>query len=92
MTKRILISDIAKVFGVFGWFAPVTISMKILLQRVWKQRVDLDDPVLVEIQKVWQQWKAELLPLCVKDCPGVTFQKIFRLHPFKSTGSPMPWK
>ena len=36
VTKRILVCDIAKVFDVLGWFAPVTVSMKILLQRVWE--------------------------------------------------------
>ena len=34
LTKRKLVSDIAKVFDVLGWFAPSTIKVKILLQRV----------------------------------------------------------
>ena len=34
VTKRILVSDIVKVLNVLGWFAPATVSMKILLQRV----------------------------------------------------------
>ena len=32
ITKRMLVSDIAKTFDVMGWFAPTIISMKILLQ------------------------------------------------------------
>lgn len=44
VTKRTLVLDIAKVFNVLGWFAPTTISMKILLQRIWKLKVDWDDP------------------------------------------------
>ena len=43
ITKRALVSDIAKNFDVFGWFAPVTIVVKILLQRVWEEKVDWDD-------------------------------------------------
>ena len=37
--------DIAKTFDVLGWFAPVTIVVKILLQRVWEEKVDWDDCV-----------------------------------------------
>lgn len=33
ITKRVLVSNIAKVFYVLGWFLPTIISMKILLQR-----------------------------------------------------------
>jgi hypothetical protein len=33
VTKRILVSDIAKVFDVLGWFAPAVISVKILGKR-----------------------------------------------------------
>ncbi len=40
VTKRILVCDIAKVFDVLGWFSPATIRVKILLQRLWEQRVD----------------------------------------------------
>ena len=35
ITKRVLVSSIAKVFDVLGWFSPTIIKMKILLQRVW---------------------------------------------------------
>ena len=39
VTKRVLVSDIVKVFNVLEWFAPATVSMKILLQRVWELHV-----------------------------------------------------
>ena len=31
LTKGTLVSDVAKIFDVFGWFAPATVKMKILL-------------------------------------------------------------
>ena len=37
VTKRILVSDIAKVFDILGWIAPATVTMKIILQRVWEE-------------------------------------------------------
>ena len=45
LTKRLLVSDIAKTFDVLVWFAPTLIKAKILLQRLWEQKVDWDDPV-----------------------------------------------
>ena len=75
VTKRILISDIAKVFDVLGWFAPATVSMKILLQRVWEVRVSWDDPVPEAIQKIWQQWRSELPSLACKSVSRCYFPK-----------------
>ena len=40
-----IVSDVAKVFDVLGWFSPVTIEMKILLQRLWEIKLDWDDPI-----------------------------------------------
>ena len=44
VTKRVIVSDVAKVFDVLGWLSPVTVKMKILLQRLWEAKVDWDDP------------------------------------------------
>ena len=46
LTKRALVSDIAKTYDVLGWFAPVIIKAKILLQKVWESGVDWDEDVL----------------------------------------------
>ena len=45
LTKRSLVSNIAKTYDVLGWFAPSIIKVKILFQRVWESKVDWDDPV-----------------------------------------------
>lgn len=63
VTKRTLVSDIAKVFHVFGWFVPTVISMKILLQRVWEEGIDWDYPVPEAIRLAWQQWRS---PYCAR--------------------------
>ena len=60
VTKRVVVSDIAKVFDILGWFSPVIIKMKILLQRLWESKVDWDDPVPEDIHEVWIQWRNEL--------------------------------
>ena len=60
MTKRSLISDVAKVFDALGLFSPVTVKMKILLQRLWEVKLDWDDPVPEDLLEVWTQWRTEL--------------------------------
>lgn len=75
MTKGVLISDITKVFDVMGWFAPATVAMKIILQRVWEKRVDWDDPVPEEIQRTWHQWRSKLPSLMYKSMPRRYFSK-----------------
>lgn len=69
VTKRILVADVARIFDAFGYFAPVTVKMKILLQRVWEQHIDWDDPVPETLQEVWHQWRCELLLLMNKAIP-----------------------
>ena len=39
ITKRILVSDIAKTFNVLGWFSPAIIKVKILLQQLWESNL-----------------------------------------------------
>ena len=50
VTKRVLVSDIAKTFDVLGWFSPTIIKVKILLQQLWELKVDWDDPLPPEIR------------------------------------------
>ena len=73
ITKRALVSDIAKNFDVFGWFAPVTIVVKILLQCVWEEKVDWNVPA--RIQSVWLRWRIELKMLSSKHIPRCHFPK-----------------
>ena len=59
-TKRTLASDIAKTFDVLGWFAPVIIKAKILLQRLWEEGLGWDDPVPSAVERAWLEWRQEL--------------------------------
>ena len=63
LTKRTLVSDIARTYDVLGWFAPVIIKLKILLQRLWESKVAWDDPVPKAIENVWSKWHSELKSL-----------------------------
>ena len=75
LTKRTLVSDIAKTFDVLGWFSPTIIKMKILLQKLWELRIDWDDVVPDEIRDSWLQWRSELNLLSTKHIPRCYFFK-----------------
>ena len=86
-TKRFLVSDIAKTFDILGWFSTTIIKAKILLQQLWEEKVDWDDPVPPSIQDPWMQWRSELKLLMNKHIPCCHFKKDTRV---KSVGFVMP--
>ena len=75
LTKRVLVSDIAKIYDVLGWFAPMIIKAKILLQRLWESKVDWDEPVPELIEDVWARWRSELKSLSQVHIPRCYFPK-----------------
>ena len=75
LTKRALVSDIAKTFDVLGWFSPTIITVKILLQRLWEEKVDWDDVVPMSVKEMWLRWRSELQLLSTKYIPRCYFPK-----------------
>ena len=69
VTKRSLVSDVAKVFDALGFFAPTIIKMKIILQRLWELKLDWDDPAPDHVLEVWSRWRRELLALTTIHIP-----------------------
>ena len=60
MTKRSLVSDVAKTFG---WYSPTIVKAKILLQALWLEGIGWDDCVPNTILEEWSKWRRELLLL-----------------------------
>ena len=77
ITKRALVSDIARTFDALGLFSPSIIKAKILLQRLWEQKIDWDDAVPESIREAWSQmaWRSELNMLTEKRIPRCYFPK-----------------
>jgi len=75
LSKRMLVSDIAKTFDVLGWFSPSTIKMKILLQELWELKIDWDDPIPDSVRDSWLQWRSELNLLSGKHISRCYFDK-----------------
>ena len=69
VTKRFLVSDIAKTYDVLGWFAPTIITVKILLQRAWELKIGWDEVVPDSICSDWSRWRSELGLLSEKLIP-----------------------
>ena len=75
LTKRGLISDVAKTYDVLGWFAPVTIKVKILFQRLWELKLEWDDPVPEWVRASWHKWRTELPLLSYHHIPRCHYHK-----------------
>ena len=75
ITKRALVSDIAKTYDVLGWFAPVIVKVKILLQRLWEAGLGWDDLVPSTIRETWEIWRSELPALSKTLIPRCYFPK-----------------
>ena len=80
LTKRLLVSDIAKTLDVLGWFSPSIIKIKILLQRIWELKIDWDEIVPPEIEHTWRQWRTELTLLSDRHIPRCYFPKQSRIE------------
>ena len=45
LTQRTLVTDIAGIYDVLGWCLPSIVKPKILLQRLWEDRLNWDEPL-----------------------------------------------
>ncbi|GFV40931.1 integrase catalytic domain-containing protein [Trichonephila clavipes] len=62
-TKRFILQAVGKIFDPLGLISPFTIKMKCLLQDLWKEEIQWDDPLPTHIEKEWKKWCEELLHL-----------------------------
>lgn len=60
LTKRVILSDIAKVFDPIGLVSPVTIKAKIFMQSLWLSGADWDDQLPKELTSEWTAYRAQL--------------------------------
>ncbi|XP_078051966.1 uncharacterized protein LOC144478120, partial [Augochlora pura] len=53
MTKRRLLSEIAKIYDPLGWLSPIVIRAKILMQSQWIENLNWDDVVSDSTMRTW---------------------------------------
>ena len=70
----------AKTFDALGWFAPVIVKVKILLQRLWEAGIGWDDPVPLTIQEAWEMWRSQLPERLIPRCYYLVESRIVSLQ------------
>ena len=68
-TKRQVASAVARTFDVLGWFAPASITIKILLHQLWEKKISWDEKIPDDLIKTWEVWKTELPSLAQHPIP-----------------------
>lgn len=63
ITKRKIISDVARLFDPLGWIAPCVITAKAFIQRLWITGVGWDEEPSTDIIEDWLKYREELLLL-----------------------------
>ena len=60
ITKRQLLSESARLFDPIGFLQPIIINAKMMLQELWAQRVNWDDPIEQGLTAKWYEYKKQL--------------------------------
>ncbi|XP_076549167.1 uncharacterized protein LOC143306370 [Osmia lignaria lignaria] len=80
LTKRAVLSNIARLFDPLGWLSPITITAKILMQDLWILKCDWDSPLPAEARGRWIDYCRSLSSL-----PTLTISRWFG-SPSESAG------
>ncbi|XP_064646730.1 uncharacterized protein LOC135499716 [Lineus longissimus] len=88
LTRSSILSTVSSIFDPLGLVSPVPLQGKTILQDLWHQKADWDDPIPDEIRMRWVKWRMELMtlkelqiPRCLKSMNFGTIQKA-ELHSF----------
>ena len=60
ITKRIILSEIAKIFNPLGLLGPIVLTAKTLMQECWKAMIDWDESVPQELHSKWIAFAEQL--------------------------------
>lgn len=92
ITKRTILSDVARLFDPFGWLSPVIITAKILIQKLWICNLGWDEELPADLSKEWMQYRRELINLQTITVPRwlkttSSNTKMVELHGFADASS-----
>ncbi|XP_011858632.1 PREDICTED: uncharacterized protein LOC105556166, partial [Vollenhovia emeryi] len=59
-TKRSVLSRIALIFDPLGLLGPSTVIAKIIMQDLWRLRIDWDESLPLDVNTKWKRYEAEL--------------------------------
>lgn len=69
ITKRTILSNTCKIFDPLGLLSACTVTLKILLQRLWKLNLTWDEPVPSDVKNTWQKVSNNLQALLSLSVP-----------------------
>lgn len=84
-TKRVILSDLNKVFEPWGFLVPVLIKGKIFIQQIWQLKIDWDCALPEDIQLRWNSFYTKLEDLrfvAIPRCTAVTASSQIEIHGF----------
>lgn len=88
ITKRKVLSDVAKLYDPLGFIAPVIINAKILIQTLWKSGLEWDDCLPDDLLEKWLRYRDELKVLTLVKVPrwlNITLSCKTELHVFSDS-------
>lgn len=62
-TKREILSEIGKLYDPNGYISPVVVIAKIIMQKIWMDKIDWDDQASPAIQDQWKDFLLNLMDL-----------------------------
>ncbi|XP_031635447.1 uncharacterized protein LOC116348558 [Contarinia nasturtii] len=89
-TKRNIVSAIAKLYDPIGWLAPIVILGEILIQDVWKSKVEWDTIVPLELKNRWNDLKRTMIDVNKITVPrwiGLSPEKSIEIHGFSDASN-----
>ncbi|KAJ8957195.1 hypothetical protein NQ318_007757 [Aromia moschata] len=55
-SKRVILSIISQIFDPLGLLGPIIITAKILLQKLWQEKISWDEAIPQNLQTIWSQF------------------------------------
>ena len=59
-SKRGVLSFISSIFDPLGMLVPATLKPKLIIQELWKPKLDWDEELPPDLKHQWNDWKATL--------------------------------
>lgn len=90
MSKRKILSQIAQLYDPQGYIGPVTIVGRMIMQEIWKAKIEWDDCLPVEINRMWLSFWGNIGQLEKFKIPrwiGTTRASDVHLHGFADASS-----
>ncbi|XP_066928372.1 uncharacterized protein [Clytia hemisphaerica] len=84
-TKRGILSVVSSLYDPLGFLSPFTTTAKMILQDVWKDGTNWDEPVNYEIQRKWNKWQSGLSTIDMfklERCYNIPISSKIQLHIF----------